>query len=262
MNTILQNTAKNTHLWAGIIPLHLGGLVALALLFGGQAPDLWYVYALVGFFLMKIVGVGAGYHRYWSHRGFSMSRPMKLFVLYCGMLSAQGSPILWAGVHRGLHHRHSDQQGDPHSPQDGFWHSYILWMFRLPPQSVPVRSIVDLVRDPDISWGHKYYTQILWISYLIAGLISIDLLLWGLFLPALATLHVFCLQTSVVHYPWMGYRNYQTRDESVNCPWIWPLSMGESYHNNHHGDPKNPRYSRRWYEFDPTFWVIKLIGRV
>lgn len=259
MKQILKNTFTVTHLWGGIVPLHIFGLAALYIVLAGTTPAWWWLAALAGFFFIKFLGVGAGYHRYFSHRGFTVSRPVKLLMLWWGAVSGQGSPILWAGVHRGLHHKHSDRPGDPHSPEQGFWHSYIWWMFKLPNNSVPVRSIVDLARDTDVAFFHRHYSIILWASHLAVALVSVDLWLFLLALPALVTLHVFCLQTSVVHLRWLGYRRYDTRDDSVNCPWIWPLSMGESFHNNHHGDPKNPSYGRRWYEIDPTYWLIQLI---
>jgi stearoyl-CoA desaturase (delta-9 desaturase) len=59
----------------------------------------------------------------------------------------------------------------------------------------------------------------------------------------------------------LGYRNYPTKDDSVNCPWLFPLLLGEAWHNNHHGDGRNPNYGRRWWELDPTFWLIKIIEK-
>lgn len=260
MNQILKNIFSIKHLWGGLIPLHLIGLWAIYGLFVGSAPGWWWVAFLLGFILIKMLGVGAGYHRYFSHKGFEVSKWMKRFMLWCGVISAQGSAFLWVGIHRGGHHRYADTDKDPHRPKDGFWHSYILWMFKIKEGDVNVRSVVDLARDPDIVFTHKYYSEILWISNLIFAFISVDLWLYFIVLPALVTLHVFCMQTSVVHVPWMGYKNYETRDDSRNVPWLFIFTQGEAWHNNHHGDAKNPNYGgRRWWEIDPTYWLIQLI---
>ena len=81
-------------------------------------------------------------------------------------------------------------------------------------------------------------------------------------LEAFITLHVFCLQTSVVHYEKLGYKNYDTKDTSSNIPWLFPITQGECWHNNHHGDAKNPNYGgRRWWELDPTWWLIRVIKK-
>ena len=185
---------------------------------------------------------------------------MKRFILFCGTIAVQGSAILWVGIHRGAHHRHSDTDLDPHSPIHGFWHSYITWMFTLKEGDVSVRRVPDLLRDPDVVFVHKHYIKIVWIIYGLAALVDINLFFYLLVLPALITLHVFCLQTSVVHYTKLGYRNYQTKDNSINVPWLFLITQGECWHNNHHGNPKNPNYgSKHWWELDPTYWLIKLV---
>ena len=174
-------------------------------------------------------------------------------------MAGQGSPIFWIGIHRGYHHRHADTDKDAHSPIHGFWHSYILWMFKR--DSMSIRSTVDLIRDPDMVFAHKHYIKILWATHLILALISIDLWMYLLMFPAFITLHGFLSQTSLTHISFMGYRNYDTNDNSVNSPWLFPLILGETWHNNHHGEGRNPNYSRRWWEFDPTYWIICLIKK-
>jgi len=260
MKQIIKNILSLKHLWGGIIPLHIFGIYSIYVLSVGSAPDWWWIATLIGWFFMKFVGIGAGFHRLFSHKGFEVSKFMKRFILFWGTIAVQGSAILWVGIHRGAHHRHSDTDLDPHSPKHGFWHSYILWMFTLKEGEVSVRQVPDLLRDTDMVFTHKYYSEILWIIYGIVALISFDLFLYLLILPALITLHVFCLQTSVVHYEKLGYRNYETKDSSANIPWLFLLTQGECWHNNHHGDPKNPNYGgRRWWELDPTYFVIRLI---
>jgi stearoyl-CoA desaturase (delta-9 desaturase) len=89
---------------------------------------------------------------------------------------------------------------------------------------------------------------------------SVQLWVFLLLLPSVITLHLFLLQTSVTHIPQMGYRNYAVKDDSINSPWLFPLILGEAWHNNHHGEGRNPNYGgRRWWEIDPTFWFIQLI---
>jgi len=262
MNQMLKNTLTIKHLWGGIIPLNIFGVWAIYNICIGNAPSWWWMATIVGWIFMKFVGVGAGYHRLFSHHGFPVSKFMKRFILFCGAIAGQGSSILWVGIHRGLHHRFSDTDKDPHSPEDGFWHSYILWMFKMKEGDVPVRSIPDLLRDPDHVFVHKYYSYLLWAVYGVTALISVDAFFYLLALPAFITLHVFCLQTSVVHYEKLGYKNYNTKDTSANIPWLFLITQGECWHNNHHGDAKNPNYGgRRWWELDPTYWIICLLRK-
>lgn len=262
MNQTLKNIFTIKHLWGGLIPLHIFGAWSIFNILLDQAPEWWWIATLVGWFFMKFVGIGAGFHRLFSHHGYTVSQAMKRFILFCGTIAGQGSAILWVGIHRGGHHRYSDTDKDPHSPKHGFWHSYIGWMFSIREGDVSVRSIPDLLRDPDMIFAHKHYTTILWVVYGVVALINVNLFFYLLILPALITLHVFCLQTSVVHYPKLGYRNYNVKDTSANIPWLFIFTQGECWHNNHHGDAKNPNYGgRHWWEIDPTYWVIKLISK-
>lgn len=260
MKEILKNTLTIKHLWGGIIPLEMLGVWAIFQLVTGSAPDWWWIATFIGYVLTMMIGVGAGNHRLFSHRAFTTSKFAKRFILFCGVISAQGSPILWAGVHRGGHHRYSDVDKDPHSPKDGFWHSYVLWMFKINEGDVNIRAIADLLKDDDIVFVHKHYSILLWAIYGITALISLNLFFYLLVLPAFLTLQVFCIQTSLVHYKSLGYRNYNTGDDSVNSLWLFPLTQGEAWHNNHHGDSRNPNFGgRHWWELDPTYWIIKLI---
>ena len=106
---------------------------------------------------------------------------------------------------------------------------------------------------------HRHYLKILWGTNIILAFISIDLWLYLLAFPTFITLHCFLTQTSVTHLSWAGYRNYKVDDNSVNVAWLFPFALGEVWHNNHHGDRRNPNYRRRWWELDPSFWIIQAI---
>lgn len=260
MKQILKNILTIKHLWGGLVPLHIFSVWAIYNIASGAAPAWWWIATLAGWFCMKIMGVGIGFHRLFSHHSFKVGKLMRRVILFLGTIAGQGSVILWVGIHRGGHHRYSDTDKDPHAPKHGFWHSYIGWMFSIKEGSVSVRSVPDLLRDKDAVFTHKYYNEILWAVYGITALISINLFLYLLILPALITLHAFCLQTSVVHLDGVGYRNYDVRDTSRNVPWLFPFTQGECWHNNHHADAKNPNCGgRHWWELDPAYWVIKLI---
>jgi stearoyl-CoA desaturase (delta-9 desaturase) len=258
MKEMIKKIFKYPHLWAGLIPVQVFGLWALYNLFTGTAPEWWWIGTIIGYVCMKTIGISAGYHRYLSHKGYEMHPWIERLVIYFGILAVQGSPITWVAIHRGYHHRFSDKDGDPHSPKHGFWHSYILWMFQTEP--ISIRSCVDLLRDKFIVFVHEHYKKILWISHGLVAIISVDLWLYTMALPAWITSQSYSIQTSCNHIRWMGYRNYNTDDDSVNSPLLFPLILGECWHNNHHGEPKNPNYGgRHWWEVDFTFWIIKLI---
>jgi len=256
----LYNIIRQPNLWGSIIPLHIITFISLFLIFNQLAPAWWWIATITGYIFINMLGISAGYHRLFCHKSFIVSRPIKLLLLWLGSISGQGSIIFWATVHRGYHHRYSDRDGDPHSPQQGFWHSYMGWMFTIKTGEFSSRSCMDLIRDADCVFIHRYYKTILWTSHLIIALISIDVWLYMFILPAFITLHGFAIQTSFTHTSSLGYTNYAREDHSRNVWWLFPLLGGDCWHNNHHGEPSNPNFGgRRNWEIDPTYWLIKLI---
>src|SRR5262245_51461434 len=85
---------------------------------------------LVALFLNWVsgsLGIGMGYHRLLTHRGYKVPKGLEYFLTICGMLALEGGPINWVVTHR-IHHAHSDREGDPHSPRDGRWWSHVGWI--------------------------------------------------------------------------------------------------------------------------------------
>lgn len=259
---IFTNIKQQPNLWGGIIPMQLFAAWAIYRIFTGTAPDWWWMATIAGYVCLMMLGISGCYHRMLSHRSYQTHTAIKRVMMWFAAVAGQGSPIFWATVHRGYHHRYTDREGDPHSPKDGFWHSYMLWMFTLSNGDLSPKSCVDLMRDTDCMFVHKHYLKILWISHLCLALISVDLWLYTMLLPAWITLHGYSINTSMNHSRKYGYVNYPREDDSKNVVWLFPLILGEAWHNNHHGDPKNPNYGhRRWWELDPTYYLIKLISK-
>lgn len=243
-----------------IIPVQIFGIYAIYQILSDASPGWWFVGTILGYVCIMMIGVSACYHRLLSHKGFQVHAITKKIMLWFSAISCQGSPIFWVTIHRGYHHRYSDTDKDPHSPLHGFWHSYMSWMFKLKDGDHNTKYVVDLLRDKDVVFFHKYYNYIIWISHLAIMLISFDMWLYCVMLPAFLTFHNFAFQTSMTHSKAYGYRNYETRDNSRNVKWLWPFILGEAWHNNHHGDAMNPNYGgRHWWELDPTFWIIQLL---
>ena len=259
MKDIIKNIFSHSNLWAAVIPLQILGIYSIVHLF---YVDVNFLFLLVGLICIEIIGVSAGLHRWASHRSFSVNNFVKFFMLWFGALACQGSPIFWATIHRSYHHRYADSDKDPHNPAHGFWHSYMLWMFTIKEDNFNTKRITDLLKDPMVVFLHKWYIPILWITNILIAFISLELWLYAVILPAFITFHKFNLQTSIVHYKNLGYRNFDIGDNSVTIPWLWPITLGEAWHNNHHANPSNSKIGGvKWWELDPTFWIITLIRK-
>jgi sn-2 palmitoyl-lipid 9-desaturase len=251
--------------WLAVV--HLGALAA---------PFCFTWQGLIAFCLFSWIsgglGVCLGYHRCLTHSSFQTFRWVRHTLGLLGTLAGEGPPITWVAVHR-KHHRFSDQPGDPHSPHDGGWWSHILWVFPRPKEPQWQNMMQTYAKDlsKDRFFRMLDATFLLWHIGLGAGLLAlgwccwdlrtgVSLLVWGMFLRLVYVLHVTWLVNSAWHM-W-GYRNYQTTDDSRNLWWVGLLAFGEGWHNNHHACPARAAHGHRWWEFDSTYLVIRLMEKV
>lgn len=223
------------------------------------------------------VGIAIGYHRLLTHRGYQVPRWLEYAIATCGTMALQGGPIYWVAVHR-LHHQHTDQPGDPHSPRDGKWWSHMGWLLNGSlhnhQDDVLARYAPDLMRDGYYRWLNHWHwlpVTLLGFGLLLSGaasghwtaagwMMGVSWVLWGVFLRVTAGLHVTWLVNSATHL-W-GRRRYQTRDDSTNNWWVALLTGGEGWHNNHHAHPVSARHGLAWWEFDPNYYAIWLLEKV
>ena len=242
--------------------MHVGAVAALF-------QFTWQAFGVAVFlhWMTLSIGICLGYHRFLSHKSMRLRSPAEFFVTLCGVLSGEGTPLAWAATHR-LHHQQSDKEGDPHSPLDGPWWSHIMWLFvkHTPEESERIyrRYVPELMDRPILRMYERTYG--LWLIGSGVVLFAIgswtgvggwSMLLWGLCARMTYAYHSTWFVNSATHL-W-GYRNYDTRDESRNLWWVAIVSYGEGWHNNHHAHPSNARAGHKWYEIDPTFWIIKLL---
>ena len=207
------------------------------------------------------IGVCLGYHRLLSHGSLKLVAPVRFIVTLCGVISGEGTPLMWSAVHR-LHHGRSDKPGDPHSPRDGVWWSHMAWLFSRHTAADRDRLFrvyaPDLQRDPMLRFFERtYMAWLVGFGVLMYALGGWSLLLWGLCARIVFGYHTTWLINSASHI-W-GYRNYETTDDSRNLWWAGLLAYGEGWHNNHHAWPRIACYGHRWWEFDITWQAIKVL---
>ena len=226
----------------------------------------WTNLAVAAFLYWVAVGLGIsmGYHRLHTHRGFKTPKWFEYFLAVCGTLTLEGGPIFWVATHR-VHHKHSDKDGDPHSPRDGGFWAHMGWiMFGDSHHSntaVMAKYAPDLAADPFYRWLNTWH----FVPVTVLGLILLaiggwPMVLWGVFLRIIVGLHATWLVNSATHM-W-GSRRFQTRDDSRNSWWVALLTFGEGWHNNHHAHPVSARHGLAWYEFDVSWITLKLLNAV
>jgi stearoyl-CoA desaturase (delta-9 desaturase) len=217
--------------------------------------------ALVLYFVAGGFGIGMGYHRLLTHRGYKTPKWVEYFLTWCGTLALEGGPIFWVATHR-VHHQKSDREGDPHTPREGTWWAHMGWIITGQglhhDADVLARYAPDLSRDRVHVWLSNYH----WTSNVIVGLALLafggwSYVMWGIFFRTTFGLHCTWLVNSATHL-W-GSRRFQTRDDSTNNWWVALLSFGEGWHNNHHAHPTSARHGLAWYEVDWTWMCIRTL---
>jgi stearoyl-CoA desaturase (delta-9 desaturase) len=223
-----------------------------ALLYGQLS---YWLIAYLVWGVIASIGVSTGLHRLLCHQSFKCPLWFEQLATYVSCLSTAGSPLGWAGVHR-LHHIYVDRTGDPHGPmQIGFLNAYV---HNWGDVQIERKYIKDLLKKPHVMFCHKMWWIII-LLYVILLLLFFGSLgvIFGYCVPGVMAFHGMGWVNAVGH-SW-GYRNYKTRDKSYNNPITNILTFGEGWHNNHHHDPNNWRLGKKWWEWDPTSWIIRLV---
>ena len=215
----------------------------------------------VSLYVIRMFGITAGYHRYFSHRSFKTSRFMQFVFAFVAMSSTQKSVLWWAALHR-HHHRHSDQEDDVHSPlHRGFFYSHVGWIFDKKHDETRLGEVPDLAKYPELMFLDKH--QLLpgislgILCFLIGGWPG---LLIGFFASTAVLYHGTFFINSLAHVH--GSQRYVTGDTSRNNWWLAVITLGEGWHNNHHAYQRSTRQGFRWYEFDPTFYALRAMSWV
>jgi fatty-acid desaturase len=267
-------------IFRGVVGYHLLALLAcIPWLFSWTGLAL----AIGGIYVFGTLGINIGFHRLLTHRGFACPRWLERFFTYLGVCCWQGTPMNWVAVHR-MHHQHSDEKEDPHSPKVSFFWSHMGWFMVIDPAiwniSTYDRYARDLLKDrffksferPRI-WRQVQFIQ--WSIFLAIGLLvgalvtqtwlgtlqmGLSCFIWGVFVRTVLVWHITWSINSLTHI-W-GYRNFKTADRSKNNFLIGIISNGEGWHNNHHSQPRSAGHGMRWFELDVSYITIRLLALV
>ncbi len=245
-----------------LLPIHLG---VLGMFWLTDLSIVNILLFLTGWTLIVGLGVNVGLHRWASHKSVTLNEFSKPIVIFASILACQGNIIWWAAVHIGKHHKYTDTVDDEHSPVNyGRWHAFIGWILAHDPTQVNYKYSKPLLREPLIEKTYKHYETIIWVTWLIAGLISVDLLLWMFILPAFVGIHSEGMVNAFGHSE-LGYKNFELANQSTNIPILGFLTWGNGWHNNHHAKPSSYDFGKgisgRLTEFDPCVIFLPLIEK-
>lgn len=250
--------------------LKFGALIGIAVA-GDASAKVWATFVVM--WILTELGTTVGYHRMETHGGFKCGPVLQWILFALGAMSLQGQVYDWVLNHR-VHHRFQDIPGlDPHSPREfaglkglGWAHmGWLLFHYQRPPEFL---HSARMEQDRVVMWHKRTrnYLILVGVNFAIPLAIGGWNGLWvaGLLRTVLA-LHASWSVNSVCH--WLGTRakdsqgnQYQTPDglvdDSRNNWLVAIVTMGEGYHANHHARPAWAYHGWRWYDFDPSKWVI------
>jgi stearoyl-CoA desaturase (delta-9 desaturase) len=256
--------------WVNVSFLTLTPLLAIGLstiYFLNNTINWSQIILLIVFYFITGISITAGYHRLFSHHTYQTNKLVKLIFLFFGAGAFQNSALKWSSDHR-IHHRHVDHEQDPYNINRGFFYAHIGWIFYKDDVESAKNYPRDLLNDKLVMWQHRHYNLIAVSSGLLLPALLGHFLgsaLGGLALSGLLRLvfvhHCTFFINSLCHV--VGSRPY-TEDNTARDSFILAFfTYGEGYHNYHHSFPSDFRNGIRWYQYDPTKWLIislKLIG--
>jgi stearoyl-CoA desaturase (Delta-9 desaturase) len=228
-------------------------------------------------YMVTAVGITVGFHRLLTHRAFASYPWVERTFAVLGSLSVQGSVMDWVADHR-KHHAHTDREGDPHSPHighgsglSGLWHAHVGWLLETQGQADWKKYAAELYEDPAMRMIGRRFPQLALLSLVIptvAGWALHDFtaagalrgLVWGGLVRIFFVHHVTWSVNSVCHF--FGSRRFALDDHSTNVGWLAVLSLGESWHHNHHAFPRSAYHGLRWWEIDPSGLIIAGMQKV
>ena len=232
---------------------HVIGISGLIYIFMTEQYN-WLWFILIGYLFIGLFGANISMHRYLSHKSFQTGKLRDVFLKYVSILCCFGSPISWCALHR-HHHAHSDTEHDIQNPK--LIGKIKSWFALYPDVNIKPKLISDLLRDKHIKVIHKHYFKIIFTISILLILVNPLFYIFAWIIPAVLCFHGAAAIGVIPHLERMGYRVTNTKDDSVNSPLASLLSLGEGWHNYHHAYPHHYRQGTKWWELDPSAFIIE-----
>jgi stearoyl-CoA desaturase (delta-9 desaturase) len=262
---ITSEWASSPRNWAATLMFVLTAAIAVTIVpwYGfshGYHAGAWIWFAVI--LSANELAITCGYHRLFAHATYEARPALKLVYLLFGAMALQNSALFWSAGHRAHHRFIDDPERDPYCAKRGFWFSHMGWMLRHYPSGEPDLSYVrELQRDPLVMWQHRHYLAVaLGMNFgvvLLIGWASGDLV--GVFLLAgilrlVVSHHLTFFINSLAHI--VGIQPYTDENTARDNAVVALLTFGEGYHNFHHMFAHDYRNGVRWWQWDPSKWLI------
>lgn len=206
------------------------------------------------------LGITAGYHRLFAHGTYKAHPWVKLWFLFFGAAAFEQSALMWSSQHRD-HHRYVDTDKDPYSIKKGFFYAHMGWLIFWE-HPTHYENAKDLQKDFWVQHQHRHY-----LVWSVLSGIAAPVLIGALYGHALgAFLFAVCLRLTLVYHSTFcinsvchvfGQSTYDANSTAKDHWLVALITYGEGYHNFHHHFPVDYRNGIRWYDWDPSKWLIR-----
>jgi stearoyl-CoA desaturase (Delta-9 desaturase) len=269
MSTPESRDPRPRLIWTTTLMFSLTALVAVTVvpwygLVHGYSTSAWVAFGV--FMVFASMSITAGYHRLWAHRSYEAHPAVRAFMALWGAATLQNSILVWASGHRSHHRYVDDNDRDPYSAGRGFWFSHIGWLLRdYPSGQEDFSNAPDLLRDPIVMWQHRHYVPIalamniglpVWLGLMFGNVL--EMLLLAGFLRLVLGHHFTFFINSLAH-KW-GRQPFTDENSARDNGVLALLTCGEGYHNFHHLFQYDYRNGVRWWQYDPTKWLIATLS--
>lgn len=248
--------------------LWLTGMLAGAVVGGSLTVSI----AALGVFvtvtaLTLLLGHSLSSHRKLVHDSFQCPRWLEYFLVYCGVQTGLAGPL-------GLLRQHELRDYAQRMPDchpylrhgrpfwiDAWWQLHCELRLQTPPEiRIEARVLNDrFYRFLERTWMAQQLPPAL-ILYVAGGW---SFVWWGVCARITAAVCGHWLIGCLAH-------NHGTIEREIpgaavqgrNIRFTSLLTMGESWHNNHHAFPRSARLGLKRGEWDPGWWVLQGLSRV
>ena len=261
-NVLTFERARRTINWKNVAIVTTFHLATVAALFTFSWSNLAAL--IIGNWIVGSLGVGLGWHRLLTHRGFKAPKWLEYTLSTLATMSMQDSPDKWVATHR-IHHKFTETDKDPHSTKPGFWWAQIGWVVwgtaQDHDQKTLERYVPDLLKDK----GHALISRFYFIPIIVSAFILFaiggwTMVVWGVFARVVVGWHTTWFVNSLSHI--YGQRPHETGDDSTNNWFVALLTFGEGWHNNQHAFPTSARHGLKWYQFDMNWIAIRILEKL
>jgi len=246
-----------------LLLLHVGAMVGVVWIVVNPSVATLVLAAVM--YVLCGLSVTAGYHRLFSHRSYRASPPVRWVLLLLGAATFQNSALSWSADHR-AHHAGTDTPDDPHDVTRGAWFAHVAWLFRRREASADVTKLRDLWAVRSVRWQHRWYAVVAigvglalptaiaslwgdpWGGLLVAGFLRTGVMLQSTFAV-----------NSLAHL--VGRRRYDVTSSARDSVLTALVTFGEGYHSYHHRFPFDYRNGVRWWQYDPSKWLIWVLAK-